>query len=437
MYNEIIDFIKKGIGKVSLDIVVYVGLGVVGAVLLLGIINAICRKKHRVAGVLRKLVKVICLLFFVFAYFVVSTTYALDFSNLLIYMGYPVAVGLVSYLLYVIFFGHHYCHYVAGNDAVKTKISDEEPTKKDKKAKKEKKQKKEKKEKKEKKQKKEKEPKEKKQGKESKEQKEDKDKGRNDSDEEFAFNFNDEEEPENEHEQEQAEETPMFIVSKVTDDEIEVPITPASLAMAEWAAEKKSEPQKKAEPEKRYETAGKEETEKRYEAARKEEAVSRYEHSRYDAERKYDAGQKSETAKEEDEPVSSISRLAEQIERKRQANIDITDGKRENKFATELFGAGDSETARNSTADTPKVVARKITETVSVKPLETASTGFTAKRITETKTSENTYKGLAVSSSNKTTTGSAVATTNASDSKKKADDILLALEKLRNSMKKS
>jgi hypothetical protein len=128
--------------------------------------------------------------------------------------------------------------------------------------------------------------------------------------------------------------------------------------------------------------------------------------------------------KSDSEKPDSISRLAEQIERKRQSNIEITDGKRENKFTFESD-------AKAKTDDKPKVVARQITETVSVKPLDTEmKTGFTARKITETKTSEKTYSGSGVSATHTTTTTTAAAP------KKSAGDILAALEKLRSSMNK-
>jgi hypothetical protein len=127
-----------------------------------------------------------------------------------------------------------------------------------------------------------------------------------------------------------------------------------------------------------------------------------------------------------EERASNIARLAEQIERKRQANIAITDGKAENKFTTP--------TASQTTGEDPKVVARKITETVSTRSADTTpKMGFTAQKITETRTGERTYSGLGVNVSN--TTRSATASSG-DTSKKKADDILSALEKLRNSMKK-
>jgi hypothetical protein len=176
---------------------------------------------------------------------------------------------------------------------------------------------------------------------------------------------------------EPADEMPMFIVSKIADSETPAQITPVSVA---------------------------------------EPAVK--------------TANKPETVISSEERASNIARLAEEIERKRQSNIAITDGKKENKFGEGLF-----ETTK--TEGQPKVVARTITETVTARPADTApKMGFTAQRIVETKTTDRSYTGTGVSSRTTTTVGGSSSVSVQTDSKKKTDDILAALEKLRNSMKR-
>ncbi|MDR0384319.1 MAG: hypothetical protein LBH47_03295 [Christensenellaceae bacterium] len=72
--------------------------------------------------------------------------------------------------------------------------------------------------------------------------------------------------------------------------------------------------------------------------------------------------------------LARIKELADEIERKRQRNIDITDGKKENKF---------SGVDIDFEKDQPSVVLRKVVENVSPPaPVPPPQTGFTVKRIT-------------------------------------------------------
>jgi hypothetical protein len=366
MYNKIIDIINKGAGKISPDIVFWTGAGVIGAVLLLTVIHAVWHSNHKLTYAFRKVIKLIALLYIVFAYYVISTRYALDFSNLIIYMGYPLAVIVLSYIFYCIFFGHSpYRYKVDGEnpfqpdkpDTKADKIAEREIKRQEKQAKKQAK------------------AKEKqaqaaftfddtadekpKNKKSSKKQAAFGDTAEEEQSE-FVFGDTGEETPENKKAETMEEvaftfdtddssdeseiqpdlksddESEMFIVSKIKDDtaDQEQPITPVS------------------------------------------------------------------TVEDGDERVTNISRLAEQIERRRQSNIDITDGKKENKFTFET---------ETKTEYKPKVVARQITETVPVRPVTAASgTGFTARKITETKTSERTYTGSGISASRTTASSSSL-----------------------------
>jgi hypothetical protein len=385
MYNKIIDILDIGSRKVSLNFVFWAGVCVVWTVLLLAVVRGIYYRNYRLGYVFSKLIKIFSFLYFVFAYFAVSTKFVLNVSNFIIYMGFPVFVLVISYILYCIFFGEAHCKYNAvkthnatgNNDTISDRDAAKWVQKEVKKMeKREKRQKEEEQEEIE-------EEQEQRQKKQKQKQKEEEEsfnfddepeekpkenkktkkvtetKNEETETEEVAFDFGDEEDEEaafaptttptaatkEQNKNEAEDEAPMFIVSKVMDDEIEKPITPISMA------------------------------------------------------------------RNDDDRIANISRLGEQIERKRQANIEITDGKKENRFTFE------SETKTTRTDDKPKVVARQITETVSSRPLDTTpKTGFTARKIVETKTSERTYTGSGISASSQrtytgTTSGSGLSST--------------------------
>jgi hypothetical protein len=380
MYNKTVDIVKSGAGKVSADIVFWAGIAVIAVVLVLGIIRVARRQCPLTGVILRGVTKAVTLLYFAFAYFVISTAYTLSFSNMAEYMGFPVAVVLTAYLFYLIFMGNSYCKCGCGTAAAEQE-KEEENTKEPKPAREENGRQKRKEEKQKAKElkKHEKEKQREKAERQAEQERQEREMAKEEKRkqaeqmkaekaEKEVQRKEKEEEPQKEAAEEQKEEEQMFVVSKVMDDKKpEEYIRPVSTAVSE------------------------------------------------------------------EERISNISRLAEQIERKRQANIDITDGKKENKFVSSFV----AETPKTIGTE-PKVVARKITETVTVRPLDTTpKTGFTAKRITETTTTQKTYTGTGITASRTATVGgSASRTAAATDSKKRADDILAALEKLRSSMKK-
>lgn len=396
MYNKTVDIVKSGAGKVPADVVFWAGIAVAAAVLILGIIRVARRHCPLTGVILRGITKAVALLYFVFAYFVISASYTLSFSNIMEYMGFPVAVVLVAYLFYLILMGNSYCK--CNCSAVKTpqERTDEEA-------------------------------------------------------EELSAAPEESGRQKRKAEKQEAKELRKAEKARQREEE-------ERKAEREWQAKERvrEEKRRQAEQEQQEKERAKEDKRRQAEAEKAAEKSEKVQAKEQEKEEKEEERQKEEeqmfvvskvmddrkpeeyirpvgTAVSDEERISNISRLAEQIERKRQANIDITDGKKENKFVSSFA----AETPKTVSTE-PKVVARKITETVTVRPLETApKTGFTAKRITETTTTQKNYTGTGVTASRTTTVGSsAPRTTAAADSKKRADDILAALEKLRSSMKK-
>jgi hypothetical protein len=104
MYNEIINVVKKAVDVVSLDAVIFIGLGVAGLALILGLGRVIFKK--RLLSYCRyktPFVVVLAWLYLVFAFFVISTTKFTGtlppFSEFIINMAFPIAVVLLTYVI--------------------------------------------------------------------------------------------------------------------------------------------------------------------------------------------------------------------------------------------------------------------------------------------------------------------------------------------------
>ena len=312
MWNFIIDFMNGIKGKISLDIVFWAGVGVVGLVLAWGIIRAaiqrkvmpICRYKFGIS-------KGIIWAYFIFALFAVTTYYetTINFGNFMVYMAYPIVVVLASYIIVWV------CSYL-----VRCKLRCNEWQ------------------------------------------------GHHTEAKERA--------PKEEY-----QDTVIITPDSVEINNVEVKGEDNLKIMATNKNGRKVE-------------VTLPEIEPMYTGSHSPKLGL--------ANDSYDA----------DKKIERISNLSNEIERRRQKNEKITDGKKENRFLH------DAEPVSNS--GDPKVVARKIVEQVKVKPEkeEAPKTGFTYQRIVERKEVEN-----------KATTGSQSVTHS-----KSAQDVLDAIAKLRSSM---
>jgi hypothetical protein len=109
IYERIIDFVERGAGVIGTDILFWVGIGVVGLALLLGIIRLALLKTRLRVCYFRRIAIFIAWLYLIFAYFVVSTANTITWSNLIIYMAYPIMVVVAVYMLAFAFFPCRYC----------------------------------------------------------------------------------------------------------------------------------------------------------------------------------------------------------------------------------------------------------------------------------------------------------------------------------------
>jgi hypothetical protein len=152
-----------------------------------------------------------------------------------------------------------------------------------------------------------------------------------------------------------------------------------------------------------------------------------------------DAALKTQIHAADADKIERISSLAEEIERRRQKNIKITDGEKENKFTSRV---GD---AIVTDPTDPKVVVRKITEQVELKPKfeETPKTGFTYQTVIERRNIETKQQSADASMTNRidlqrtsNNAFSKISMNDTAETKKSAQDVLDAIAKLRNSMDK-
>jgi len=322
MYNKLIDMLTDVGKNISLDIVLWAGVSVIGIAVVLGVLHQLCGRKLYGCLLLGTLTRGLCVLYAVFALWIVLP--------LFIDAVLPALVCAIVYILYSAFFGH--CHCCCHRHTTQVDESIE-------------------------------------------------------ANDEIITDEN-------------------VVIKPVVIKEKKIKDKKIKVKKEKIKKEKKTHENKKAEKIEDIETTEKTNGILRLtpltSSVEKEEAV---EEPTFVITEK-NGTTRTTTARTETDKMSNIARLAEEIERKRQKNIEITDGVRENKFSGVAVETTDGE---------PKVVARRVTETVSVKPIETTTTtGFTAQRITETKTTERT-----------TTTTS------------KTDEILAALEKLKSSMKKN
>jgi hypothetical protein len=338
MWDIIIDFVQSLAGAVPMNIVFWAGAAVVGLALILGILRLAL--KRRVLPMCRYQIHptlIIAWLYFVFALFAVTTNCTVTFSNLMVYMSYPLAVMILSYLLVWLFAYTVRCKIKCTawqnfdfNEKPRTKKTAE--------------------------------PKEMKQAAAVTEIKQ----VIQPKDGIIMIEQGHSAEQEQEQEQERGQERESAQAQSAAAREKTAETVPGTNETKIMTEQIKEEPVKIITTDRN----GKEvevnlpEVEPIFGSA---------------------SAVRTDVYAADADKIERISNLAEEIERRRQKNIKITDGEKENKFISRV---GDAVVGDPSD---PKVVVRRITEQVKVEPKveEAPKTGFTYQRIIERRETEN------------------------------------------------